>query len=67
MKSKFDILLLVIVFGLFSPAQKASGFDSELEALITRRPSSSWDTIPLCAHFGDRDGMSDADVERSWK
>ncbi len=28
-----------------------------------RRPTFSWDTVPLYSHFGDREGMSDTDVE----
>jgi N-acetylgalactosamine-6-sulfatase len=27
------------------------------------RPAFSWDTVPLYAHFGDREGMTDEDVE----
>jgi hypothetical protein len=29
----------------------------------SHRPKFSWDTVPLYAHFGDREGMSDEEVE----
>ena len=34
MKVKFEILLLVIIFGLFSPVLRANDFHSELDALV---------------------------------
>ncbi len=29
----------------------------------SHRPNFSWDTVPLYAHFGDREGMNDEEVE----
>ncbi|MEO1244361.1 MAG: putative glycoside hydrolase [Pseudomonadota bacterium] len=55
------ICKLVIHTILLLPGMASAQLDSE--GSDGARPAFSWDTVPLYAHFGDRDGMSDDEVE----
>jgi len=71
LKSFISIACLVFGISLFAdntkepPIAQTDNFTGKLVggSVETHRPKFSWDTVPLYSHFGDREGMSDEEVE----